>query len=52
MILSIVIITMIVITGVFLTNPLVSFVTAIQSSNMAATENGILVERHQGLMVR
>ena len=45
MILSIVIITMIVITGVFLANPLVSFVTAIQSSNMAATENGILVER-------
>ncbi len=39
-ILSVVIIAAVVITGVFLANPVISFVTAIQSSNMTSNERG------------
>ena len=46
-ILSVVIIAAVVITGVLLANPLISFVTAIQSSNLTANERGIFVEQSQ-----
>lgn len=44
-ILSVVIMTAVVITGVFLASPIVSFVTAIQSSNMTAKENATFGEQ-------
>lgn len=40
LILPVVIITAVAITGVFLANPVISFVTAIQSSNMTSNERG------------
>ena len=46
-ILPVVIIAVVVITGVLLANPVISFVTAIQSSNLTANERGIFVEQSQ-----
>ena len=46
-ILPVVIIAVVVITGVFLASPVISFVTAIQSSNLTANEGGILGEQSQ-----
>ena len=45
MILYVVIITTVIIMGVFLTSPVISFVTAIQSSNMTTNESEILGEQ-------
>lgn len=44
-ILPVVIIAAVVITGVLLANPVISFVTAIQSSNMTSNETGIFIEQ-------
>lgn len=44
-ILPVVIIAAVIIMGVFLTNPVISFVTAIQSSNMTTNERGIFSDQ-------
>ena len=45
MILSAILITVVVVTGVFLANAVISFVTAIQSSNMTINEGGIFKDQ-------
>ena len=45
MILYVIIIAVVVITGVFLTSPVISFVTALQSSNMTTNESEIFGEQ-------
>ena len=44
-ILSTILITAVVVTGVFLAGPVISFVTAIQSSNMTINESGIFKDQ-------
>ena len=51
-ILPVVIIAAVIITWIFLASPVISFVTAIQSSNMTTNESGNRENNHQRSMVR